>query len=169
MKNEIKIYSWNLIMNSETQRISVCERVKGCKRVSLFVFVYECCTLVMVCTCVCVGRGLKIPKQPLLEMITLIKPLLSKLPPPSICSLNTPNQAQVCPDAFTPCWLTTFCWKTPDRGHSCYFYINFMCWKRQQMTDMNDNTDKDDYKTYWPSIILFFNLSRPFPSLGPVS
>lgn len=123
-------------MNSETQRISVCERVEGCNCVSLFCF----CVRVLhishgVHMCVCVGRGLKIPKQALLEMITLIKPLLSKLPPPSICSLNTPNQAQVCPDAFTPFWLTTFHRKTPGRGHFCDFLhlVRWQIWMKIQI------------------------------------
>ena len=91
--------SWLLLkprMNTEALKISVweCERAGRCKT--------------YVCVCARAGRGLEIPKQALLEMITLIKPLLSKLPPPpppppppSIYSLNTLNQAQVCPDAFT--------------------------------------------------------------------
>lgn len=77
-----------------------CERVRRCKSVPF-------------CRhSVCAGRGLMIPRKALLEMITLIKPLLSKLPPntpcphPSICSLNTLNQAQVCLDAFTDASLT---------------------------------------------------------------
>ena len=45
------------------------------------VFLFVC--VVYIRRSVCAGRGLEIPKQALLEMITLIKPLLSKLPPTS--------------------------------------------------------------------------------------
>jgi len=68
--------------------------------------VNACVCVVYIKHSVCAGRGLEIPKQALLEMITLIKPLLCKLHPPSMCSLNTLNQAQVCPDAFTDASLT---------------------------------------------------------------
>lgn len=54
-------------MNAE----DLCVRVRRCKNVCV----------VYIRRSVCAERGLEIPKQALLEMITLIKPLLSKLPP----------------------------------------------------------------------------------------
>lgn len=84
-----------------------------------------------VCVCVfctlgegcegCEGRGLKIPKQALLEMIMLIKAQLCKLPPPPppMCSLNTLNQEQVCPDAFTDSLLAICDAKTAS-GYADY-------------------------------------------------
>ena len=100
------------------------------------------CVCVCVCVCMCAWWGLEIPKQALLEMITLIKPLLSKLPPPpplppppSIYSLNTLNQAQVCPDAFTDASPTDGNNTSEERKQETFSRLFIVL----RLTDMNEN------------------------------
>lgn len=118
------------------------------------------CAFLLVCVAhirhsVCAGRGLMIPRKALLEMITLIKPLLSKLPPntpcphPSICSLNTLNQAQVCLDAFTDASIADRQSSANERGDEAgdvlpSFLSSVLCGQKCCLR-MNVNDNKFSY------------------------
>lgn len=154
--------------------MQVCEGLEGAT-VFMCVFLFMRVRVCVWCTLsVCAGRGLEIPKQALLEMITLIKPLLSKLPPhpptPSICSLNTLNQAQVCLDAFTDASLTDNLLQQNERRggrrHLDIFSSPLLSGQGKRMTVMNENMNENKCITYCFSFTLFLNSPLP-PS--PVS
>lgn len=112
--------------------------------------------------CSSAGRALEIPEQVLLEMITLIKPLLSKLsptsiPPPSICSLSSLNEAQVCPGTFADASLTVFLREArrgPERDEGPGFH------RRLRMTVINEGGNGDECAPDW-FLLRFAELLHP--------